>query len=302
MITVSVCMIVKNEEGNLARCLEGLQGFYDELVIVDTGSTDRTKEIARKYTDKVYDFVWVNDFSAARNVAFSYATCDYIYTADADEVVDPHNRQELLLLKRVLDPQIEVVQMHYVNPSDVNMCYNDLTELRPKLFKRLRSWTWIDPIHETVRTDPLVFDSDIAILHKPHENHAKRDFEAFLGILNRGAGMSQRLFSMYVKELFFSGDEEDFFKAERWFLERESEAGTYEFYEDMAVAVKCATLRHDTEKVLELEKKYTDAQIEVGDILYLLGEFFKAAGDDEKAEDYMNRSKCTENIICRELK
>ena len=72
-MTISVCMIVKNEELNLAGCLDCLKAIADEIIIVDTGSTDRTKEIAEQYTDKVYDFEWIDDFSAARNFAFSKA-------------------------------------------------------------------------------------------------------------------------------------------------------------------------------------------------------------------------------------
>ena len=87
-MTISVCMIVKNEEKNLAACLDCLQGIADEIVIVDTGSTDATKEIAAKYTDKLYDFAWVDDFSAARNFAFSKATMDYIYSADKNNATD----------------------------------------------------------------------------------------------------------------------------------------------------------------------------------------------------------------------
>ena len=86
MITISVCMIVKNEERVLARCLDSLSGLADEIIIVDTGSDDKTKEIALSYTDHVYDFVWVDDFSAARNYSFSKAAMVYIYVADADEV------------------------------------------------------------------------------------------------------------------------------------------------------------------------------------------------------------------------
>ena len=69
MATVSVCMIVKNEQKVLQRCLESLKGLYEELIIVDTGSTDNTKNIASAYTNKIYDFVWIDDFSAARNFA-----------------------------------------------------------------------------------------------------------------------------------------------------------------------------------------------------------------------------------------
>lgn len=62
MISISMCMIVKNEQDILARCLDSYAGTYDELIIVDTGSTDNTKEIAANYTDKIYDFEWINDF------------------------------------------------------------------------------------------------------------------------------------------------------------------------------------------------------------------------------------------------
>ena len=79
MISVSLCMIVKNEESVLARCLDSFAPLVDEIVIVDTGSTDSTKDIAARYTDKIYDFSWIGDFAAARNVAFSKTNCDYIY-------------------------------------------------------------------------------------------------------------------------------------------------------------------------------------------------------------------------------
>lgn len=73
MVSISLCMIVRNEEKVLGRCGR-VQGFADEIIIVDTGSTDRTKEIAFSFTDKVYDFKWKDDFAAARNFAFSRGT------------------------------------------------------------------------------------------------------------------------------------------------------------------------------------------------------------------------------------
>ncbi len=85
MIKISLCMIVKNEEANLKRCLEGIAHYMDEIIIVDTGSTDRTKEIALSFTDKIYDFTWVNDFSAARNYSISKASNEYILVLDSDE-------------------------------------------------------------------------------------------------------------------------------------------------------------------------------------------------------------------------
>lgn len=102
-------MIVKNEQNVLARCLDSMADLMDEIIIVDTGSQDTTKEIAAKYTDKIYDFAWIDDFAAARNFAASKAQMDYIYTADADEYLDEANREKLRQLKEALLPEIEIV-------------------------------------------------------------------------------------------------------------------------------------------------------------------------------------------------
>ena len=88
-------MIVKDEEKNLSTCLESVRGVFDEIVIVDTGSTDRTIEIARSFGAKVFEFAWVDSFAAARNEALSHATCDYAFWLDADDVVEPVERQKL---------------------------------------------------------------------------------------------------------------------------------------------------------------------------------------------------------------
>ena len=84
---VSICMIVKDEAEILERSLKSLSKYNYEIIIVDTGSKDNTKEIAYKYTDKVYDFKWVNDFSKARNFSISKASNKYILVVDADEVI-----------------------------------------------------------------------------------------------------------------------------------------------------------------------------------------------------------------------
>ena len=116
MITVSLCMIVKNEEENLGKCLKSLQGIVDEMIVVDTGSEDRTVDIAKEFGAKVYDFKWTGDFSEARNYSFSLATCDYIYSADADEELDEDNRQRFIRLKKDIEElDIDIVQMYYCN-------------------------------------------------------------------------------------------------------------------------------------------------------------------------------------------
>lgn len=209
MITISLCMIVKNEEAILARCLDSVADLMDEIIIIDTGSTDKTKEIAAKYTSKIYDYTWINDFADARNFSFSKATMDYIYAPDADEVLDEENRKRFLDMKQCLLPEIDIVQMKYVTVTDFNTVLNAQKEYRPKLFKRLREFTWMDPIHETVRLDPVVYDSDIEILHMPTSSHGKRDFGIFLRTYEKTQHLSDKLRRMYAKELYKVGTIED---------------------------------------------------------------------------------------------
>lgn len=105
---LSVCMIVKNEERVIERCLQSIQGIADEIIIVDTGSEDDTKEIASKYTEQVYDFIWVNDFAKARNYAASKATGDWILALDADEYVDRESFEKFKEKLAIKPPQHEI--------------------------------------------------------------------------------------------------------------------------------------------------------------------------------------------------
>ena len=95
---VSLTMIVRDEEKNLPHCLESVRGIFDEIVVVDTGSIDRTSEIARAFGARVFDFAWVDDFAAARNAALAHATGDYAFWLDADDVVEPPEREKLRAL------------------------------------------------------------------------------------------------------------------------------------------------------------------------------------------------------------
>ncbi|MCI6552271.1 MAG: glycosyltransferase family 2 protein [Lachnospiraceae bacterium] len=299
MITISLCMIVKNEEKTLDRCLSCVAELMDEIIVVDTGSTDRTKEVAARYTDRIYDFDWVDDFSAARNYAFSKATGDYIYSADADEFLDEENRVRFRLLKENMYPEIEVVQMYYCNQLKFATVYNYDKEYRPKLFKRVRSFTWIDPIHETVRTDPLVFDSDIEIIHEQEGSHAKRDILAFQRICRREGGLSARLHSLYARELFIAGEKEDFLEAESFFDRtcEEADRTPEEVKEALCVTARAARLRGDDKKFYRQAMKAAACQ-SCGEICLELGDYYMQEGDPQEAALwYYNAAFETESIL-----
>lgn len=98
--TLTVCMIVKNEEEHLAKCLKSVQPIADEIIVVDTGSSDRTKDLARVYGAKVHDFEWTNDFAEARNFSLSLASGKWILVLDADEVVSSVDHHALVDIVR----------------------------------------------------------------------------------------------------------------------------------------------------------------------------------------------------------
>ena len=202
MITISLCMIVKNEEDTLARCLRSVHDIVDEIIIVDTGSTDKTKEIARDFTSKIYDFEWIDDFSAARNYSFSKATMDYILWLDADDVILPNDKKKLKKLKETLDPSVATVMMKYNYAFDeygnVTLCF-----YRERLVKRSCNPVWHDPVHEFIGIEGKTINSDICITHKRIHDASDRNLRIFEKMIEQGRPMSARNYFYYAKELYY---------------------------------------------------------------------------------------------------
>jgi glycosyltransferase involved in cell wall biosynthesis len=300
MITISLCMIVKNEEDILGRCLEGFKDIVDEMIVVDTGSTDKTIEVAKSYGAKVYEFEWINDFSAARNYSFSKATCDFIYSADADEVIDEENQERFIKLKEDIDElDIDIVQMYYTNQLSSRSVYNYDRELRPKLFRRIRHFLWCDPIHEQVKLQPTVCDSDVEIIHMPKESHTERDLASFRRAIDNGHRLSRRLHMMYARELLMAGSDEDFILAKKFFIEStlDTTRSTDEIKEASVILTHIAILEHDIEMLLKfvLKDVITETSSEV---CYELGKFYQEKGDyDEAIVWFFNAGYETQSIL-----
>ena len=300
MVTISLCMIVKNEEDCLKRCLDSLKGIVDEMIVVDTGSTDRTKEIAKECGARVEDFAWTGDFSEARNFAFSKANCDYIYSADADEELDEDNRERFMQLKKDLSElDIDIVQMYYCNQLEFRTVYNFDRELRPKLFKRVRHFVWEDPIHEQVILDPVICNSDVEIIHKPKESHAGRDLEAFRRTISQGRRLSARLHDMYARELFMAGTDDDFIKAKEFFAESvlDNTRSLDEIKQASCVLAHIAVIQNDPEALLKYCLK--DAISEMcSEMCYELGDYYFGKKDlDEAIVWYYNAAYECSSIL-----
>ncbi len=171
MITISLCLIVKNEEKVLDSCLSSVAGIPDEIIIVDTGSDDATKDIAERFGARVFDFEWIDDFSAARNYSFAQARMDYILWLDADDVLLPADRAKLLELKGTLQPHVDAVTMMYNYTFDEGGNVTQ-TARRSRLVKRSKNFTWHGYVHEDLAPPEShnYFDSDIAVTHRKLES------------------------------------------------------------------------------------------------------------------------------------
>ncbi|MBX9680049.1 MAG: glycosyltransferase [Gemmataceae bacterium] len=146
---VTLCMIVKNEEENLPDCLRTTQGLFDEIVIVDTGSADRTKQIALDFGAKVFDFPWIDSFGAARNESLRHATCKWIMWLDADDRLDDDNRERLRRTLAGLGDEQDAYAIQVRSKLDSQgSAFRLLDQVR--IFRNLPTIRWDYRIHEQI--------------------------------------------------------------------------------------------------------------------------------------------------------
>lgn len=204
MISISLCMIVKDEEKILGRCLDCVKDIADEIIIVDTGSKDSTKSIASQYTDKIYDFEWIDDFSAARNFSFSKASKDYVMWLDADDVILENDKLKLIDLKKTIDFSMDIIMMKYNIAFDKNE-NPTFSYYRERLFKRSANYKWIDPIHEVIVLSGNINYSNVAISHKKlYRNDPLRNLRIFEKIISEGKVLEPRQQFYYSRELYYN--------------------------------------------------------------------------------------------------
>lgn len=209
MSSVSLCMIVKNEEAVLNRCLECVKGIADEIIIVDTGSTDRTKEIAYRYTDQVYDYVWNDNFSEARNAALQKGTKEYLLWLDADDVIPDTEQKKLLLLKEQMTGEEDIVMMKYAVAFDqkgkILMEY-----YRERLLKNHNQMLFHGVVHEAVPLRGKIVYRDIVVEHrKTGGGDPDRNLRIYEKMKEEKKIFDARETYYYGKELYYHGKYEE---------------------------------------------------------------------------------------------
>ncbi len=221
MVTISLCMIVKNEEALLGRCLSSVGDVADEIIIVDTGSSDHTKAAAAAFGSRIYDYTWQDDFSAARNFAFSKAKMDYCMWLDADDVMEQTQKELLKNWKKQADGSADAVMLKYVTGFD-EQGRGTFSYYRERLLKRSSGFQWKGRVHEVISVSGRVEYLDIAVEHRSQKKvYGLRNLRIYQRMKSEGVKLEPRDAFYYARELYYHKQYQEAVKEFRAFLDME---------------------------------------------------------------------------------
>ena len=204
MITLALCMIVRDEEKVIGRCLQSVKDVCDEIIVVDTGSRDKTREIAADCGAKVYSFPWNYDFSAARNYSFSLAASDYIMWLDADDVLTDENREKLRNFKAAAGGGVDAYYLRYDAAFD-EQGNTTFFFYRERILRRASRPLWQGAVHEAICVNGTRKYLDIAIKHLRGEKTRGRNLFIFAYNFAHGRMPDERQKYYFARELSDNG-------------------------------------------------------------------------------------------------
>lgn len=293
MAGLSVCMIVKNEERVIARALESVRSVADEIIVADTGSTDATKRICERYTDKIYDFEWKDDFSAARNFSFAQATRPYIMWLDADDALSEQSVKALSDMMRSLDSEPhDAVMCRYVTARDESG-RPTFSYYRERIVRKAAEPVWTGFVHECMRPfADAVYSDDIVIDHyRPGGRDPRRNLNIYQKKIAEGVRLDGRGKYYYGRELYYN----------KLYLEaacvlEDYLAGTDKWYvnavEACSVLADCKLAMGDTDgSVAALCRSFCYAPPRA-EAVCKLGGLFRKRDDEQAAFWYLSALSC----------
>lgn len=301
-MTLSVCLIVKNEMDVIGRCLNCASKFADEIVVVDTGSTDGTVAEVKKFTDKVFFFKWCDDFSAARNYAFGKASSDLLMWLDADDVITDENCEKIIALKSGFK-DFDMAFLPYAAAFDgeVPTC----VYVRERIFRRECNYRFEGAVHEAVVPRGRITYSDAVIYHKKvKENEPMRNLRILQKQISSGVKLDGRQKFYYGRELLFNrmyheaaAVLEDFLRGDGWAVNKtEACLNLYSAYSELG----------DTERALSALLKGFTVSKPNSQACCILGGFFLGKGDLDSAEFWyktalsMPAEEASGGFVCRD--
>ncbi|MBQ8909079.1 MAG: glycosyltransferase [Clostridia bacterium] len=282
MKKLSLCLIVKNEENSLDDCLKNSKKYADEIIIVDTGSTDKTKEIAKKYTNKIFDFKWCDDFSKARNYSFSKATNEYIMWLDGDDIILENDVNEIIKWKNNSE-NCDVLMCKYVVSYDDQ--FNSIFEYyRERIVKKSPQLCWQDRVHEViVPHGKIIRNENIKIFHnKKQTNSSERNLNIYRDMKLKGEYFSPRNQFYFARELYFNGYIAQAVQEFKKFLEDEKGWVENKIEAHLNLA-KCYCLQKEYDMALSSLYASFVYDLPRGEILYEIGNVYVEMQDFNRA-------------------
>ncbi len=296
IMAISACIIAKNEEEVIAGCLESLRGLAEEIILVDTGSTDDTKKIAERYGAIIHGFEWTDDFSAARNYSLSKATKEWILVIDADETISEQDHQKIRDAIKGAEHERGIsgymlVQRTYLNdsssPAWQSASGDTYTESKKysgwvptklvRLFRNNPEIRYEMPVHESVMDSIIRSEGKIKALEIPIHHYGKV----------RGEGYTKKKGELYYKLGEAKAAESEGIEAVKAQFELGVQANRLEKYEK---AIECF------EKVIRLKPRFSRAYVNLG-VAYL------KTGQTKKAIETLGKGieKCPTSDIFNNL-
>ncbi len=280
---ISLVMIVKNEEAVLARCLESVQDIVDEIVVVDTGSTDCTVEIAKQFNASIYEFEWCNDFSAARNFALSKATGEWRLILDADEYIMAGTKEELLdAIKMGTVGQILRFDA-FEKDGEINYSKNYISRL---MYKGIG---YVGKIHEQVDSNLPRVRIPLEVGHDGylHEDKSERNLAILYEAIEEAPEDSYMLYQL-AHTLYVSGNKEE---AIKWYEKYYKYSKVNEAYRCSAIVdylynmIAVKKLENGLTLIEKEEKRYQDSP----DFNFVCAQFYRdlVLSDVQKYINYL---------------
>ncbi len=281
-------MIVKNEEKSLEKCLASVREIADEIIITDTGSTDKTVDVAKRFNASVFHFKWNNNFAEARNFSLKHCTSDFILYLDADEVL---SEESIPKIKKILDSdKVNAFRCRIKNIDDFSGRINFGTYCR--LFPNVKGIEFQGRVHEQIEyslkeANVEIIDSDIEIIHHGYNINDKgkaRKAERNLPLLLEEFESAPSSYYAYQLGLTYS-ILEDYKSAETYFnyaYKSESLADDYKLY-SLQFLINFALKRKDYVSAKKLSEDIFEFNITHPSVFYIVSKVYSVLGDYEKA-------------------
>lgn len=288
--TLSVCLVVKNEEKYLLRCLKSIADVADEIVVVDTGSIDRTVEIARQFSDKVFSVKWRDNFSTARNYALGKATGEWILFLDGDEELTAESAG--IIREKLLNNDCEGYLIKVLNYYSAGNQVEIAPDVVFRMFRNKKDYRYSGAIHEQVCENIMALNpsakieiaEDICIIHYgylPEEISAKSKVERNTKLLLKAVKKNPNslLDRFHLGVEFFRDNQMDKALAEFLFVADKADLQAVYVPKLLRYITKCHYLMGNLESALQfIDDVWIKLYPEHGDLYYLKGLISKELG------------------------